>query len=70
MSYKELKGKCKFCLGCSLLEDENFNGTDECIWAETPIEQTVDIEALEQMRRIKMLFDPNNILNPGKIFEL
>ena len=38
MSYKELKGKCKFCLGCSLLEDKNFNGTDECIWAETPIE--------------------------------
>ena len=34
------------------------------------IEKTVDVEALEQMKRIKMLFDPNNILNPGKIFRL
>lgn len=34
------------------------------------IEQTVGTEALEQMRRIKLLFDPNNILNPGKIFKL
>lgn len=38
MSYKELQGKCKYCLGCTRLEDENFNGTDNCIWAEDPIE--------------------------------
>ncbi|MBR6127828.1 FAD-binding protein [bacterium] len=34
------------------------------------IEQTVGAEVLEQMKRIKLLFDPNNILNPGKIFNL
>ncbi|MBT3769846.1 MAG: FAD-binding oxidoreductase, partial [Acidiferrobacteraceae bacterium] len=27
-------------------------------------------EEMEIMRRIKTLFDPNNILNPGKIFDL
>lgn len=25
-------------------------------------------DVIETMRRIKKLFDPNNILNPGKIF--
>ena len=38
MSYKELKGKCKYCLGCIRLEDENFEGTDNCIYAESPID--------------------------------
>ena len=33
-------------------------------------ENTVDKEAVKYMRGIKKLFDPNNILNPGKIFEL
>ena len=27
---KELKGKCKKCLGCNRLNDENFEGTNEC----------------------------------------
>lgn len=34
------------------------------------IENTLDKEAVNYMRGIKKLFDPNNILNPGKIFEL
>lgn len=32
------------------------------------IENTVDKEALNYMHKIKKLFDPNNILNPEKIF--
>ena len=32
------------------------------------IENTVDKEALNYMHKIKNLFDPNNILNPEKIF--
>ncbi|MBE7703045.1 MAG: FAD-binding protein [Cyanobacteria bacterium SIG28] len=31
--------------------------------------QTVDKNALEYMKMIKKIFDPNNILNPGKIFD-
>ena len=34
------------------------------------INNIVDKEALEYMKKIKKLFDPNNILNPGKIFSL
>ncbi len=30
----------------------------------------IDQNALSVMRRLKKLFDPNNILNPGKIFEI
>jgi len=30
---------------------------------------TMDSELLELMKRIKKAFDPNNILNPGKIFD-
>lgn len=33
------------------------------------IENAVDKEALDYMCKIKRLFDPNNILNPGKIFK-
>lgn len=33
-------------------------------------EEILDKSALEYMRSIKKLFDPNNILNPGKIFNL
>ena len=32
--------------------------------------QAVSPEALEYMKKIKMVFDPNNILNPDKIFDL
>ena len=38
MSYKKLKGKCKYCLGCVRLEDEKFEGTDNCSLAESPID--------------------------------
>lgn len=31
---------------------------------------SVDDEALKYMKKIKTLFDPNNILNPGKIFRI
>ncbi len=34
------------------------------------IESTIDIKALEYMKEIKKMFDPNNILNPDKIFKL
>lgn len=27
---KNLKGKCKKCLGCALLEDKGFNGRKHC----------------------------------------
>lgn len=32
--------------------------------------QSIDSEALEYMKKMKQLFDPNNILNPGKIFKI
>ena len=28
--YKDLKGKCKTCLGCNQLELKKFNGVYEC----------------------------------------
>ena len=34
------------------------------------MENIIDESTLEYMKRIKLLFDPNNILNPGKIFKL
>lgn len=34
------------------------------------IKQTVDEKALGYMKKIKKLFDPNNIMNTGKIFKL
>ena len=33
-------------------------------------EKSIDSEALEYMKKMKQLFDPNNILNPGKIFKI
>jgi len=32
------------------------------------LEMALDKKQLEIMRSIKKIFDPNNILNPGKIF--
>lgn len=29
---KELIGKCKNCTGCQRVEDETFEGVEECIW--------------------------------------
>lgn len=34
------------------------------------MDKTVDSNAIEYMKKIKMLFDSNNILNPNKIFRL
>ena len=34
------------------------------------LENTLDKTALEYMKLIKQVFDPKNILNPGKIFKL
>ena len=34
------------------------------------IKNTVDNQAIEYMKQIKKLFDPNNILNPGKVFKM
>ena len=34
------------------------------------LENTIDVEVIEYMRSIKRVFDPKNILNPGKIFKL
>ena len=34
------------------------------------IENIIDKNALEYMKLVKKIFDPNNILNPGKIFKL
>ena len=34
------------------------------------LENTVDKDAVAYMKKIKKIFDPNNILNPGKIFKL
>ena len=34
------------------------------------IDKILDENSLDYMRRIKMLFDPNGILNPGKIFKI
>lgn len=31
-------------------------------------DQEIDAHSLSLMRQIKTIFDPNNILNPGKIF--
>lgn len=28
--YKELKGKCKSCIGCNRLEALEFNGVERC----------------------------------------
>ena len=33
------------------------------------LEKIVDSNSLEYMKMIKKVFDPNNILNPGKIFD-
>lgn len=34
------------------------------------LENTIDKDALEYMKMIKHIFDPKNILNPGKIFKI
>ena len=47
---KKLKGRCKFCLGCIRLEDENFEGTDDCIYCETPIEYIHRILGMENKK--------------------
>ena len=34
------------------------------------LENTIDRRSMEYMKMIKQMFDPNNILNPGKIFKI
>jgi FAD/FMN-containing dehydrogenase len=34
------------------------------------LEQAAGIPAVEMMKRIKSAIDPNNIINPGKIFSI
>ncbi len=34
------------------------------------LNKVLDTNSIDYMKKIKMLFDPNNILNPGKIFKL
>ena len=34
------------------------------------LENTIDRKSMEYMKMIKRMFDPNNILNPGKIFKI
>lgn len=38
-NYKPLIGKCKSCGGCSLLENPNWLGTNECEYADGSIQQ-------------------------------
>ena len=46
--YKELTGKCKNCLGCMRLEDPNFVGTNECEYADNPIQPIKEILGIQQ----------------------
>lgn len=50
--YKELKGKCKNCLGCMRLEDPNFTGTNNCEYAKENIKQIQEIQGIQE--RIKL----------------
>lgn len=51
MKYTELKGKCKNCtLGCFRLEDETFNGTNECEYAENGLDMCKKIIEGVQMK--------------------
>lgn len=52
MNYPELKGKCKNCLGCNRLVDQNFIGVDECEYADDPIK--VIKEILGTQEKIKL----------------
>lgn len=38
MKYKPLEEPCKSCLGCQRLEDPDFTGDKNCIYAEKEIE--------------------------------
>ena len=48
------------------ISSEHGIGTEKLSY----VDKTVDSNSLEMMKRIKTLFDPNNILNPEKIFKL
>lgn len=52
MKYPELKGKCKTCGGCMLLENPNFTGTNKCEYADEPIKQIKQILGIQE--RIKL----------------
>ena len=41
--YKELKGLCKYCLGCNRLENKWFEGVKECKHMKSPQETIKEI---------------------------
>jgi len=47
-NYKELTGKCKSCGGCMRLESLNFRGTNECEYAEEPIQQIKQMLGIQE----------------------
>lgn len=48
MKYKELTGKCKNCTGCMRLENPYFNGTNECKYADDPIQEIKKILGIQE----------------------
>ena len=50
--YQQLELKmCKMSVGCMRLENPNFRGTDECEYAEEPIQKIKNILGIgEQMK--------------------
>ena len=48
------------------ISSEHGIGTEKLSY----VDKTIDASSLEMMKLIKKLFDPNNILNPEKIFKL
>lgn len=52
MKYLPLTGKCKTCLGCSLLENPLFTGTENCKYGRQPIQEIKQILGIkgEQMK--------------------
>lgn len=48
-NYTELHGKCKNCGGCMRLENNNFNGTNECKYADEPIQQIKQMLGIQEV---------------------
>lgn len=51
MRYPQLTGKCRLCGGCARLEDINFKGTDNCKYADEPIQQIKRILGVDRNDR-------------------
>ena len=50
--YKELTGKCKNCSGCILLENPNWLGTNECEYADEPIQPIKQILGIQERMEV------------------